>query len=95
MTPTARFLAVPSDITMNGPFINVDAFNEAGVAMPTEWTWDEMIAAATEVQEANGMEFALAIDKSGHRISTVLQPVRHDAARRGRRSPRPGRPRPR
>ena len=67
-----EFLAVPSDITMNGPFINVDAFNEAGVEIPTEWTWDDMIAAATEVQEANDMEFALAIDKSGHRVSTVL-----------------------
>ena len=67
-----QFLAVPSDITMNGPIINVDAFTEAGVEIPTEWTWDELIAAATEVQEAAGMEFALAIDKSGHRISTVL-----------------------
>lgn len=67
-----QFLAVPSDITMNGPIINVDAFNEAGLEIPTEWTWDDMIAAAKEVQEATGMEFALAIDKSGHRISTVL-----------------------
>jgi alpha-1,4-digalacturonate transport system substrate-binding protein len=67
-----RFLAVPSDITMNGPIINVDAFNEAGVDVPTEWTWDEMLAAAKQVQEANDMDYALAIDKSGHRISTVL-----------------------
>jgi alpha-1,4-digalacturonate transport system substrate-binding protein len=67
-----QFLAVPSDITMNGPIINVDAFNEAGVEIPTEWTWEEMIAAATEVQEAGGMEFAMAIDRSGHRVSTVL-----------------------
>jgi alpha-1,4-digalacturonate transport system substrate-binding protein len=67
-----QFLAVPSDITMNGPIINVDAFNEAGVEIPTEWTWEEMIAAATEVQEAVGMEFAMAIDRSGHRVSTVL-----------------------
>ena len=67
-----EFLAVPSDITMNGPIINVDAFNAAGVEIPTEWTWDEMIATAKEVQEANDMEFALAIDKSGHRVSTVL-----------------------
>ena len=72
MSADGQFLAVPSDTTMNGPFINVDAFNEAGVEIPTAWTWDEMIAAAAEVQEAVGMEFALAIDKSGHRISTVL-----------------------
>lgn len=70
-----RFLAVPNDLTMNGPFVNVDAFEKAGVELPSEddpWTWDEMVEAATTVQQANGMESALAIDKSGHRISTVL-----------------------
>jgi alpha-1,4-digalacturonate transport system substrate-binding protein len=70
--PNGEFFAVPSDITMNGPFVNVDAFNEAGVEIPTEWTWDELVATAKEVQEANDMEFAFAIDKSGHRVSTVL-----------------------
>lgn len=70
--PDGEFFAVPSDLTMNGPFINLDAFDAAGVEVPTEWTWDELIAAATEVQEANDMEFAVAIDKSGHRVSTVL-----------------------
>lgn len=67
--------AVPSDLTMNGPIVNVDAFKKAGVALPSAedpWTWQEMIAAATKVQKANGMQYALAIDKSGHRVSTVL-----------------------
>jgi alpha-1,4-digalacturonate transport system substrate-binding protein len=72
MGPNGELFAVPSDLTMNGPFINVDAFNEAGVDIPTEWTWDDLVAAAKEVQEANDMEFAVAIDKSGHRVSTVL-----------------------
>ena len=70
-----RFLAVPNDLTMNGPFVNVDAFEAAGVALPEDgdpWTWDEMVEAATTVQEANDMESAIAIDKSGHRISTVF-----------------------
>ncbi|MEJ3653569.1 extracellular solute-binding protein [Actinomycetes bacterium KLBMP 9759] len=70
-----RMLGVPSDLTMNGPLVNVDAFNKAGVPLPTTakpWTWDEMVAAATAVQKANGMESAIAIDKSGHRLSTVL-----------------------
>ncbi|HEX2174503.1 MAG TPA: extracellular solute-binding protein, partial [Nocardioidaceae bacterium] len=67
--------AVPSDLTMNGPLINVDAFKAADVPTPSvddPWTWNEMVAAATKVQQANGMQFALAIDKSGHRVSTVL-----------------------
>ncbi|GDY31761.1 ABC transporter substrate-binding protein [Gandjariella thermophila] len=67
--------AVPSDLTMNGPLINVDAFNRAGVPVPaagSTWTWDQMVADARKVAEANHMESALAIDKSGHRVSTVL-----------------------
>ncbi len=67
--------AVPSDLTMNGPVINVDAFEKAGVPVPNvedPWTWPEMVAAARKVQQANDMDHALAIDKSGHRVSTVL-----------------------
>ena len=73
--PDGRFLAVPNDLTMNGPFINVDAFKAAGVELPPTddpWTWEEMVDSATAVQKANGMESAIALDKSGHRISTVL-----------------------
>lgn len=65
-------LAIPSDVTINAPFVNVTAFEEAGVAVPEEWTWEEAVAAAREVQAANGMQFAIAIDKSGHRLSTIL-----------------------
>jgi alpha-1,4-digalacturonate transport system substrate-binding protein len=67
--------AVPSDLTMNGPLVNVEAFEKAGVDLPSvddPWTWEEMVAAATKVQGVNGMQYALAIDKSGHRVSTVL-----------------------
>lgn len=72
---TGRMVAVPSDLTMNGPLVNVAAFEKAGVALPTAdkpWNWERMIADATEVQKANDMESAIAIDKSGHRLSTVL-----------------------
>ncbi|WP_064745497.1 ABC transporter substrate-binding protein [Pseudonocardia acaciae] len=74
-TSDGRMLAVPSDLTMNGPLVNVDAFARAGVPLPSEtapWTWDQMVAAATAVQKANRMESAIAIDKSGHRLSTVF-----------------------
>jgi alpha-1,4-digalacturonate transport system substrate-binding protein len=37
---SGHMYAVPSDITINGPMINVDAFKKAGVAVPTKWTWD-------------------------------------------------------
>ena len=67
-----EMIAVPSDLTMNGPFINVDLFEKAGVEIPDKWTWDEMIAAAKEVKEKTGTPYAFAMDKSGHRLSTIL-----------------------
>jgi alpha-1,4-digalacturonate transport system substrate-binding protein len=67
--------AVPSDLTMNGPFVNVELFEQAGEPIPSAddpWTVDEMIAAAERVQQATGSEFAFAMDKSGHRASGIL-----------------------
>lgn len=67
--------AVPSDLTMNGPLVNVDAFKKANVPLPTAdhpWTFDEMVAAGQKVKRANHMANAFAVDKSGHRLSTVL-----------------------
>lgn len=72
VTRDGKLLAVPSDLTMNGPLINVDQFKKAGVEIPTKWTWDEMIAAAKKVKAANNTEAGIAMDNSGHRLSTVL-----------------------
>lgn len=69
---SGAMLAVPSDVTINGPFINADAFKKAGVAVPTKWTWDEAVAAAKKVAAANGMQYPIAIDKSSNRVSTIL-----------------------
>ncbi|OYO13730.1 sugar ABC transporter substrate-binding protein [Enemella evansiae] len=69
-------LAVPSDLTMNGPFVNTDMFRKAGVEPPTKdkpWkSWQEMVDAAKKVQAANNTENAVAMDVSGHRFSTML-----------------------
>ncbi|ANZ40051.1 sugar ABC transporter substrate-binding protein [Lentzea guizhouensis] len=73
--PGGELLAVPSDLTMNGPFVNLDQFAKAGVAPPkpdAPWTWDELVANASKVQQANGTPFAIAHDKSGHRFSGML-----------------------
>lgn len=70
-----KLLAVPSDLTLNGPFVNVDMFKKAGVSLPDPekpWTWKEMVDSATEVQKATGSRYAFAMDKSGHRLSTIL-----------------------
>ncbi|MFD6160501.1 ABC transporter substrate-binding protein [Nocardia sp. NPDC060256] len=67
--------AVPSDQTINGPFVNTDAFAKAGVPVPNptdKWTWQQFVDDATKVAQANGMPFALTMDVSGNRLSTVL-----------------------
>jgi alpha-1,4-digalacturonate transport system substrate-binding protein len=69
---TKKLVGVPYDLSMNGPFINVDMFKKAGVAVPTSWNWAELVAAGKKVQKATGSEYAFAIDKSGHRISTIM-----------------------
>ena len=67
-----RIHAIASDLTQNGPFVNTDLFEQAGVVLPESWTWEEMADLAAQVQEATGTEFAFAMDKSGHRLSTIL-----------------------
>ncbi|QUQ63779.1 ABC transporter substrate-binding protein [Kutzneria sp. CA-103260] len=65
--------AVPSDQTINGPFVNVDAFKKAGVPVPGgKFTWPQLVDAATRVAAANHMPSAMSIDISGNRLSTVL-----------------------
>jgi alpha-1,4-digalacturonate transport system substrate-binding protein len=74
-TEDGKLIAVPSDLTMNGPFANVDMFQRAGIELPTNedpWTWQELLANAEKAQQASGSEFMFAMDKSGHRVSTVL-----------------------
>jgi len=69
---TKKLIGVPYDLTVNGPFINVDLFKKAGVAVPTSWNWAQLVEAGKKVQKATGSEYAFAIDKSGHRVSTVM-----------------------
>lgn len=75
MDEAGHMYAVPSDQTINGPFVNVDAFKKAGVPVPTaqtKQTWQQFADAATKVQQANNMSSAISIDVSGNRLSTVL-----------------------
>ncbi len=69
---TKKLIGVPYDLTVNGPFVNVDMFKKAGVPVPTSWNWTDLVAAGKKVQKATGSEYAFAIDKSGHRVSTVM-----------------------
>lgn len=57
-------------LSVTAPFINVTLFEQAGVEIPGEGaTWDEWMAALTEVQDATGVSYAFAIDNRGHRFA--------------------------
>jgi alpha-1,4-digalacturonate transport system substrate-binding protein len=59
----------PLQFSVTVPFVNATLFEDAGVEMPGEdATWDEWIAAATEVAEATDTPYAVAIDRTGHRF---------------------------
>jgi alpha-1,4-digalacturonate transport system substrate-binding protein len=62
----------PVQFSVTIPYINRTLFEDAGVEIPgedgSEVTWDQWIAAATEVAEATETPYAIAIDRTGHRF---------------------------
>jgi alpha-1,4-digalacturonate transport system substrate-binding protein len=59
-----------TQLTLTGGFANKTLFEQAGVALPGEKaTWDEWVEAAGKVQDSQQLNAAVAIDRSGHRIS--------------------------
>ena len=62
-----------ADVTVTGPFINRTLFEQAGVPVPSDTsdqvTWEEWAEAARQVRDATGVPFAMAMDRSGHRLA--------------------------
>lgn len=71
-----QVLALPSDLTAVGLFLNTTLFDEAGVAYPgvddEPWTWDELTAALHEVKDATGARYGMVMDASAHRLRSFL-----------------------
>ena len=64
----------PYDLTMNGPFINVTLFEQAGVEIPTgDVPWETWFELAEQVRDATGVPYAVAADRSGHRLVGIVQ----------------------
>jgi alpha-1,4-digalacturonate transport system substrate-binding protein len=63
----------PTQFTITGPFINRTLFEQAGIPVPSDEndavTWAEWTEAAQAVAEATGTDYAIAIDRSGHRVA--------------------------
>ena len=69
-------LAIPSDVTASGLFINKSLFKKAGVSFPTSpektWTWTEFIEAADKVREKTGAKYSLTFDQSPSRLRAMV-----------------------
>ncbi len=66
---TTGIYGYPTQFTVTGPFINVTLFEQAGVDIPADGsTWEEWVAAAEQVATETGVPYAIAIDRSGHRV---------------------------
>lgn len=69
-------LAIPSDVTATGLFINKTLWEKAGVTFPTDpektWTWPEFVAAADKVRESTGAKYSLVYDASPSRLRAMV-----------------------
>ncbi|GAA1438993.1 extracellular solute-binding protein [Leifsonia poae] len=73
---SGKALAIPSDVTSTGLFINKSLWEKAGVAFPTSakdtWTWTDFVAAADKVREATGAKYSLVYDASPSRLRAMV-----------------------
>lgn len=59
-------------MTVNGAFVNLTLFRQAGVPVPKEGaTWDEWAEAARRVAKATRTEMPMEMDRSGHRFASL------------------------
>ncbi|WP_031487267.1 extracellular solute-binding protein [Streptomyces bicolor] len=73
---SGKVLAIPSDVTASGMFINKSLFEKAGVSFPTSpektWTWKEFIKAANEVRAKTKAKYSLTFDQSPSRLRAMV-----------------------
>ncbi|MDY7088281.1 MAG: sugar ABC transporter substrate-binding protein [Actinomycetota bacterium] len=51
-----KLMAYPFSTSPFGVFVNTDLLEQAGVAMPTEWTWENAVSAASAVARKTGKQ---------------------------------------
>lgn len=62
-----------TQITLTGGFANKTLFEQAGVPLPgAKATWEDWAAASKKVADSQKIPYAMAIDRSGHRLTAPL-----------------------
>lgn len=60
----------PDGLTVTGPYVNKTLFDQAGIELPGPGTtWEEWTALTTEVAEITGVQYAISMDRTGHRFA--------------------------
>jgi alpha-1,4-digalacturonate transport system substrate-binding protein len=61
---------IVDQLTATGGFVNVTLFEQAGIDVPGPGaSWADWADAARAVRDATGVDFAMAIDRTGHRFA--------------------------
>lgn len=75
-TSSGKAVAIPSDVTSAGLFINKSLFDKAGVSYPKSaadtWTWTELISKLDQVRKATGAKYDLTYDASPSRLKALI-----------------------
>ena len=67
---TSGIYGMMTQLTVTGPYINKTLFDQAGVEVPTgDVTWEEWADLTQQVADATGTDFAMAMDRTGHRFA--------------------------
>ena len=70
---TSGLYGFPNSLTVTGPFVNKTLFDQAGVEIPAAGaTWEDWTAATKQVKEATGVPYAITIDRTGHRLASLV-----------------------
>lgn len=71
-TESTAIYGMPTTLTVNGGYVNLTLFEQAGVPVPEEGaTWEEWAEATRQVAEATGTDFPMEMDRSGHRFASL------------------------
>lgn len=64
------FGGYPDALTITGPYVNKTLFDQAEIDVPGEGTtWQEWTDITKQVAEATGSQYAISIDRTGHRFA--------------------------
>ena len=60
----------PDGLSVTGPYVNKTLFDQAGIELLGEGaSWEEWTDVAVQVADATGVEYAISIDRTGHRFA--------------------------